>query len=215
MTSEAVYDRRGGPRGPGRRPGCGCHDPSIARSLAERVSRATQGSAHAKAGVDPVIIAAGRGSACRPFMRVEKDETLFRACNALADQIGPINSPKKANRLIREAIGNEVYEVFGLVTLDIHLRMKSIAETGRGESAAVMAPMVPTLQAAVIDAADSVILFHVHPSGVVAKPSDADKKTTRAFEKAFETINVNFLDHIIIGGDKQTFYSFAEDGAIA
>lgn len=171
--------------------------------------------AHDRAGTDPVIITAGASSKCRPFFRVEKDDTLFRACNALADQIGPINTPKKAFKLIREAIGSEVNEVFGLVTLDIHLRMKSIAETGRGESAAVMAPIKPTLQAALIDAADSVILFHVHPSGVPAEPSDADKKTTKAFEKAFEIIDIHLIDHIIAGGSKNSYYSFAEDGAIA
>ena len=213
---ETVYDRRRERRGPRRSPPCGCSDPADALSMAERVTRGLDHEvAHDRAGTSPVVIASGQGSKCRPFFRVEKDETLFRACNALADQIGPINNAKKANRLIREAIGNEVNEVFGLVTLDIHLRMKSIAETGRGESAAVMAPLKPTLQAALIDAADSVIIFHVHPSGVPAEPSDADKKTTRAFEKAFEVIDVHLLDHVIIGGDKRTYYSFAEDGAIA
>lgn len=215
MTIEAVYDRREIVRRPRGGVGCGCHEPARARSVAERTTRSTHKEAHAKAAIDPVILAAGKGSACRPFLRIEKDEALFRACNALADQIGPINTPKKANRLIREAIGNEVNEVFGLVTLDLHLRMKSIAETGRGEPAAVMAPMVPTLQAALIDGAHAVILFHVHPSGVPARPSEADKKTTKAFQKSFEIVNIHLLDHIIIGGDKQTYYSFAEDGAIA
>lgn len=211
---EAVYDRREVVRRPRGEGGCGCHEPKAARSLAERTAATTHGKAHAKAGSDPVVVAAGRGSMCRPFLKIEKDESLFRACNALADQIGPLNTPKKADRLIREAIGNEVNEVFGLVTLDLHLRMKSIAETGRGEPSSVMAPMVPTLQAALIDGAHAVILFHVHPSGVPARPSDADKKTTKAFEKAFEIVNVHLLDHVIIGGDKKTFYSFAEDGLL-
>jgi DNA repair protein RadC len=216
---EAVYDRREAVRRPRGGAECGCQEPAVARTMAERAVRAAGSTTHAKAltkvGSDPVVIAAGRGSACRPFLRIEKDETLFRACNALADQIGPINTPKKADRLIREAIGNEVNEVFGLVTLDLHLRMKSIAETGRGEPASVMAPMVPTLQVALIDGAHAVILFHVHPSGVEAQPSDADRKTTKAFEKSFECVGVHLLDHVIIGGDKKTYYSFAEDGAIA
>ena len=214
MTIEAVYDRREVIRRPRGGAGCGCHEPATARIVAERATRSTHAGAHAKVGSDPVVIAAGKGSACRPFLRVEKDEALFRACNALADEIGPINTPKKANRLIREAIGNEVNEVFGLVTLDLHLRMKSIAETGRGEPSSVMAPMVPTLQTALIDGAHAVILFHVHPSGVPAKPSDADIKTTKAFEKSFEIVNVHLLDHCIIGGDKKTYYSFAEDGRL-
>lgn len=147
---------------------------------------------------------------------MQKDPDRFAACNALADDIGPLDDPKKAFRLIGEAIGDEVNEVFGLVTLDLHLRMKSVAETGRGEPAAVMAPMVPTLQAAVMDGAHSVILFHVHPSGVEAQPSKADEETTKAFVEAFEVIDIELLDHIIVAGDsrRRSYYSFLEDGAL-
>jgi DNA repair protein RadC len=211
VTGVAVYDRRFRLRPQGVE-GCGCHEPSVARVVAERA--ATHTGAHAKAGSDPVVIAAGKGSACRPFLKIEKDEAKFAACNALSDEIGPIDTPKKAFQLIRQAIGNEVNEVFGLVTLDLHLRMKSIAETGRGEPSSVMAPMVPTLQAALIDGAHAVVILHVHPSGVPAKPSDADKKTTKAFAKAFEVVNVHMLDHIIIGGSKDSYFSFAEDGLL-
>jgi len=193
-----------------RRAGCGCHEPSAARALAEKIAP------HRPSEVDPVILSAGRGSACRPFLKVEKDPEKFAACNALADEIGPLDTPKKAFRLIDEAIGDEVNEVFGLVTLDLHCRMKSIAETGRGEPSAVMAPMVPTLQAALIDGAHAVIICHVHPSGIEAEPSDADKDTTKAFVKAFETVNVILLDHIIVGGDikKRSYFSFAEEGLL-
>jgi DNA repair protein RadC len=94
--------------------------------------------------------------------------------------------------------------------------MKSVAETGRGEHAAVMAPMVPTLQAAIIDGAHSVIIFHCHPSGIEAEPSPADKETTKAFVKAFEILNVNFIDHVICAGDakRRSYYSFAENNAL-
>jgi DNA repair protein RadC len=161
-------------------------------------------------------MSAGRGAVCRPFLRVEKDPAKFAACNAFADEIGPLDTPKKAFKLIEEAIGDEVNEVFGLVTLDLHLRMKSIAETGRGEAAAVMAPMVPTLQAALIDGAYAVIIMHVHPSGIKAEPSDADKETTKAFVKAFDTVGVILIDHIICAGDskKRSYFSFAEAGLL-
>jgi DNA repair protein RadC len=171
---------------------------------------------HRPRGVEPVILMGGPGSKCRPFLKVEKDAEKFAACNALADEIGPLNTPKKAFRLIGEAIGDEVNEVFGVVTLDLHLRLKSVAETGRGEPSSVMAPMGPTLQAALIDGAHAVIIFHVHPSGVEAEPSQADKDTTKAFVEAFETVNVYFLDHVIVAGDirKRSYYSFAEDDAL-
>ena len=200
-----------------RRPGCGCHEPAAARELAERISpRSRDAGPRRPRDVDPIVLAGGPGSQCRPFLKIEKDPVKFAACNTLSDEIGPLDDPRKAYRLIEQAIGNEVNEVFGLITLDLHLRMKSVAETGRGEPSAVMAPMVPTLQAALIDGAHAIILFHVHPSGIEAEPSDADKETTEAFAKAFEVVNVHLLDHIISGGsiNKRSYYSFAEDGLL-
>jgi DNA repair protein RadC len=207
-----------------KRAGCACAEPGSALVMAERAvlvaepraMRESTARAHRGAGSDPVVLGASDGSKCRPFLKVEKDPAKFAACNALAEEIGPLNTPKKAYRLIEEAIGDEQYEVFGLVTLDLHLRMKSVAETGRGEHAAVMAPMVPTLQAAIIDGAHSVIIFHCHPSGIEAEPSPADKETTKAFVKAFEILNVNFIDHVICAGDakRRSYYSFAENNAL-
>ena len=209
-----------------RQTACGCHSPAEARIVAERVARSSRRRVrdvadetdHERAlrrvGATPIVLGAGGESKCRPFLTVQKDQERFGACNALADKIGPLDAPKQAFKLIGEAIGDEVNEVFGLVTLDLHLRMKTIAETGRGEQAAVMAPMVPTLQAALIDGAYAVILFHVHPSGVKAEPSDADKETTEAFAEAFDVVNVGLLDHVIIGGDRKSYYSFLEDGLL-
>jgi hypothetical protein len=195
-----------------RKSGCGCAAPRVRASRTVREDAAP----HIPEGVEPVPTHGTKGAKCRPFLRVEKDPEKFAACNALAEQIGPLDEPSKAARLIMDAIGDEVNEVFGVMTLDIHSRMKSIAETGRGEADSVMAPMVPTLQAALIDGAHAVIIFHVHPSGIEAEPSDADIETTEAFVEAFNTVAIKFLDHVIIGGDtkNRSYYSFAEDNAL-
>jgi DNA repair protein RadC len=194
---------------------CGCAEssrgaPALRGALRERAEP------HRAPGTEPIVLSGKPGSKCRPFLKVEKDAEKFAACNALSDEVGPLNTPKKAFRIIGEAIGDEVNEVFGLVTLDLHLRMKSVAETGRGEPASVAAPMVPTLQAALIDGAYAVIIFHVHPSGIEAKPSQADKETTKAFVESFDTVGIHLLDHIIVGGDarKRSYYSFAEARAL-
>ena len=194
--------------------GCGCHEPKRAREMAEQIAEKT-GQKPPK-GVDPILLTAGKGSKCQPFLVVNKDPVKFAACNALAEKVGPLNTPEKAYELIEDAVIDEVNEIFGVVTLDLHLRLKSIAETGRGEPSAVMAPLIPTLQAALIDGAHTVILFHVHPSGIEAEPSDADKETTEAFAEAFDTVGVILMDHIIAGGDrkKPSFFSFLEAGLL-
>jgi DNA repair protein RadC len=167
-------------------------------------------------GTEPVILAGGPGSKCRPFLTVHKDDEKFAACNALADEIGPLNDPKKVFRLLEDALGDEVNEVFLVMTLDIHGRLKGMTETGRGEASSVMAPMIPTLRAALLSGGGGAILAHVHPSGIEAKPSDADIETTEAFDEAFEAIGMPLLDHIVVGGDvrNRSYFSFAEEGLL-
>lgn len=166
--------------------------------------------------LEPVVVSGRDGSRCRPFLTVHKDTERFSACNALADEIGPLNDPKKVFRLLEEAIGDELSEVFGVMTVDIHGRMKGMAETGRGEASSVMAPMIPTLRSALLGGGQGAILYHVHPSGIVAEPSDADIETTEAFAEAFEAIGMPLIDHVILGGSKKrkSYYSFAEDGKL-
>jgi len=214
---------------PGGRNIAGCAQKALERHLQKRAPRGVterrashlrevseQAVPHRPRGVEPVVLVGKPGSKCRPFLKVEKNAEAFAACNALSDEIGPLNTPKKAYRIIEEAIGDEVNEVFGVMTLDLHLRLKSIAETGRGEPSSVMAPMGPTLQAALIDGAHAVILLHCHPSGIEAEPSQADKDTTKAFAKAFDVVNIYLLDHIIAAGDikNRSYFSFAEAGLL-
>lgn len=191
---------------------CAC--PAKVRAL--RAVRETEyAPVRRPSGTEAVILGTGT-SKCRPFLKVEKDAEKFAACNALADEIGPINTPKKAFRLIGDAIGDELNEVFGVMTLDIHLRMKGMGNTGRGESASVMAPMQSTLRTALISGGDYAVLYHVHPSGVEAEPSQADKDTTEAFADAFESIGMPLIDHVIVAGDtrNKSFFSFAEAGLL-
>jgi len=183
------------------------------RTLREVAERAT---VHRPDDTEPVILAGGPGAKCRPFLKVEKDAEKFAACNALADEIGPLNTPKKMFRIIEDAIGDEVNEVFGVLMLDLHLRFKGLSETGRGEPSSVMAPLMPTLQVALISGAQAICLWHVHPSGIEAEPSEADKETTEAFADACDVIGLPLLDHLISGGSsrKRSFFSFAEAGLL-
>lgn len=190
---------------PRRAPPCACKEPARLTRVRAPLRRPR--------GVEPIF---PTGSKCRPFLKVEKDRERFAACNALADEIGPLNEPEKVFRLLQEAIGDELNEVFGVLTVDLHGRLKGMAETGRGEASSVMAPMIPTLRAALFSGGEGAILFHVHPSGIKAEPSKADKDTTKAFAKAFDTIGMPLIDHVICGGsvDDPSFYSFAEDGKL-
>ncbi len=196
---------------------CGCSAPRVRRFA--RMPRLREERTAAKGGPRDPVILSGRGrqgTTCRPFLVVEKDAERFAACNALADEIGSFDDPKKVAEFLAEAIGDELNEVFGVMTLDIHKRFKGMGNTGRGESSSVMAPIQSTLRTAIASGGDYAIIYHVHPSGIEAEPSDADIETTEAFINAFHSIDMPLLDHVIMGGDsrKRSYYSFLEDDAI-
>ncbi len=60
---------------------------------------------------------------------------------------------------------------------------------------------------ALVYSASAVIISHNHPSGS-ANPSTADVKQTEALHKALKYMEINLLDHVIIGED--SFYSFID-----
>ena len=45
-------------------------------------------------------------------------------------RFGPLNDPKKVFRLLEDALGDELSEVFGVMTLDLHGRLKGMTKTG-------------------------------------------------------------------------------------
>jgi DNA repair protein RadC len=67
------------------------------------------------------------------------------------------------------------------------------------------------VKAALKNNAAAVIFSHNHPSGI-AEPSQADKLITNKLCQALQLVDINVLDHIIIGGENCV--SFAERGLI-
>jgi len=64
---------------------------------------------------------------------------------------------------------------------------------------------------AVNEQAAGVVFVHNHPSGEPS-PSPDDLKITKKLQSACETVDINVLDHLIIGGDK--YFSFADEGLL-
>jgi DNA repair protein RadC len=66
--------------------------------------------------------------------------------------------------------------------------------------------------------ASAIIVFHNHPSGDPA-PSSADIQVTRRLREAAEIMDIDLLDHMVIGHPDQDprkvgFYSFKEAGIL-
>ena len=59
----------------------------------------------------------------------------------------------------------------------------------------------------------SVILAHNHPSGSL-KPSQNDIDITFKIKEAAKFLDIAVLDHIILNGIENQYYSFADEGMI-
>jgi len=66
-------------------------------------------------------------------------------------------------------------------------------------------------KAAIKESAHAIILVHNHPSGDV-EPSNADKQITELLKKASTVIQIELLDHVIIG--KTDWFSFRESALL-
>jgi len=61
--------------------------------------------------------------------------------------------------------------------------------------------------------ATGIIVVHNHPTGQL-RPSNADLKITRSLVAAAETLELRFLDHVIVGREEKGYFSFRENGLL-
>jgi len=76
-----------------------------------------------------------------------------------------------------------------------------------GVSATVVDPKL-IFASALQEKASGIILFHNHPSGNIS-PSKSDITLTRKLKGGGELLEINIIDHIIVG--QNTYFSFADE----
>ena len=119
------------------------------------------------------------------------------------------DSPEVTRKYLTLALRNYQHEVFMALFLDSQHALIDAVELFKGSIAA--APVYPreVVKVALAKNAAAVIFAHNHPSGV-AEPSDADLQITRRLQKALALVDINVLDHMIVGDGDVT--SLAERG---
>lgn len=109
-------------------------------------------------------------------------------------------------------------EKFWAVTVNRKLRVIRRHEISSGTATATLVHPREVFRAAVQDSATGVICCHNHPSGDPA-PSAADQNITRQLRDAAKTLDIELLDHVVIGrlADDPVglgYFSFREGGLI-
>lgn len=109
-----------------------------------------------------------------------------------------IKKPADIQALLQGELRDKNKECFILVMLDTRSRLIKCAEVSSGSLDASVVHPREVFKEAISASAASVILAHNHPSGN-PEPSDDDIRLTKRLIEAGKIIDINVLDHIIIG----------------
>lgn len=125
------------------------------------------------------------------------------------DLSGAISSPADAAELVRYEMQGLIQEQLWVILLDTRNRKIWIDKVYSGSLNSSMVRVGELFRAAIQRSAASIILVHNHPSGDPS-PSPEDTSLTRAAVQAGKLMDIDVLDHLVIGHG--TFVSMKEKG---
>ena len=122
-----------------------------------------------------------------------------------------VNNPQLAFDMVESVLklSTATQEVFGMLTMDTKKSVTGIFEITKGTLNSSLVHTRDVFQRAILQNADSILIFHNHPSGDT-KPSQADILVTNTLVSASKIIGIQVVDHIIIGNE--TYRSLSEEG---
>ncbi|MGI6153132.1 MAG: RadC family protein [Christensenellaceae bacterium] len=124
------------------------------------------------------------------------------------DQHTQITSIDSAAEYARAYLAGKPYEQFYVFCLDTQYRVKNAEclSTGTTREAAVYIRQV--VQSVLRAGTEKILVAHNHPGGKPS-PSKSDIQTTLDIKNAMDAIQIEFMDHIIIGENE--YFSFAAE----
>lgn len=114
-----------------------------------------------------------------------------------------ISTPADAYSLLGPEMAELEREQLRVLTLSVKNRLLSAPLIYQGTIAGTHVRVAEIFRAAIIDNAAALIVVHNHPSGDPT-PSSQDIHITRQIVDAGKLLDIDVLDHIIIGHDRWT-----------
>jgi DNA repair protein RadC len=149
-----------------------------------------------------------------PAKRAEVTAVLELARRALAQTLHErplFDRPQAVRDFLQLHLGSRPHEVFAVLFLDSQHRLLAFEEMFRGTLTQTSVYPREVVIRALNHQAAAVVLAHNHPSGNL-QPSAADQQLTRTLKAALALVDVNVLDHFVVGRDGAT--SMAEQGQL-
>lgn len=119
-----------------------------------------------------------------------------------------LDNPKEIYRVFKYDFINLKQEEFMVLFLDRRVRLIKKKVISKGSSNLVVLDMKDIFIEAIKCSCSNMILLHNHPSDNLC-PSSSDIETTYKIINASKLLEINVLDHIIVGS--QSYYSFLEN----
>lgn len=127
-------------------------------------------------------------------------------------ELPTINGSQDAFKLLRAHLTDLTTESFLTILLNQSNKVIKVEQrNGIGGIAQVFVDVRSIFKKALLNNATGIIIGHNHPSGNV-KPSEEDKNLTKRIKAICGIMDINLLDHIIIG--MNNYFSFAEEGML-
>ncbi|MDY7562711.1 DNA repair protein RadC [Pseudomonas sp. 10B1] len=120
-----------------------------------------------------------------------------------------LHNPRDVREYLKAMVRHEPHEVFGCLFLDAKHRVLAFEVLFHGSIKCAEVHPRQVVKRSLANNAAAVILCHNHPSGIT-DPSQADQNLTVLLKKALGLIDVQVLDHFIIGDGEPL--SMAEAG---
>lgn len=122
-----------------------------------------------------------------------------------------IKTSKDIYDVFRHVNANSPHEEMWALFLDHGNKVLGKSQVSVGSARATLFDCKKIIKEALLRNAEGVALCHNHPSGVLAS-SPQDQAITSAFAKACKTMELRFLDHVIVS--TEGYYSFADEGKL-
>ena len=121
-----------------------------------------------------------------------------RLAVAVPEERPVVHSPDDAAALVQYEMGALEHEELRVVLLDVRNRVLDVVTIYQGSTTSAQVRVGELFKPAVRRNAPAVIVIHNHPSGDPS-PSPEDVALTRAIIQAGNLLDVNVLDHLVIG----------------
>ena len=154
-------------------------------------------------------LASVRGVGQQTAVRIKAALALGLRLTEPAGERPVINSPADAAALVQNEMSLLEQEFLRVMLLDTRNRLLDIVEVYHGAANSSQVRLAEVFKPAIQRMAPAILVCHNHPSGDPT-PSPDDVAVTRAMVQAGRLLDVDVLDHLVIGGSR--FVSLKERG---